>query len=140
MEIQTSGGEIIGILKKLKDDMSADLADPQKADGEASKASKANHATLVAAKENELKIQRDVASSEIWLREDLERVYAVLFRNVGIGTGLALCSVGWLTTREFVILVSDPIIFTPRCGAADVSLVTAVMTRHTKPPSENQQE
>ena len=29
-DIQTSGGEIIGVLKKLKDEMSADLADSQK--------------------------------------------------------------------------------------------------------------
>ena len=43
MEIQTSGGEIVGILMKLKDDMFADLADSQKADEEASKA---NHAAL----------------------------------------------------------------------------------------------
>ena len=34
MEIQTSGGEIIGILMKLKDDMSDDLTDSQKADEE----------------------------------------------------------------------------------------------------------
>ena len=43
--------EIIGILQKLKDDMSADLADSQKAD---EKDRKADHATLVATKENEV--------------------------------------------------------------------------------------
>ena len=32
MEIQTCGDEIVGILMKLKDDMSADLTDSQKAD------------------------------------------------------------------------------------------------------------
>ena len=53
MEIQTSGGEIIGILMKLKDDMSADLADSQKADEEASKA---KYTGLTAAKKQELAI------------------------------------------------------------------------------------
>ena len=80
MEIQPSGGEISGTLVKLKDDMS----------------SKANHATLVAAKENEVEIQTGVAPSGIWLRGDLEKVNAPIFRYVGIGTRLALCCVGWL--------------------------------------------
>ena len=44
-------GEIIGILQKLKDDMSAHLADSQKADEEDRKS---DHATLVQAKENEV--------------------------------------------------------------------------------------
>ena len=39
-------GEIIGILKQLKDEMSADLADARKTEEER----KANHAALVAAK------------------------------------------------------------------------------------------
>ena len=43
MEIQTSGCEIIGILKKLKDEMSADLADSQKEDEEERKT---DHAPL----------------------------------------------------------------------------------------------
>merc|ERR1712136_271492 len=43
-------GEIIGILKQLKDSMSADLAAAQKAEAER----KANHAALVAAKEKEV--------------------------------------------------------------------------------------
>ena len=42
-------GEIIGVLQKLKDDMSTDLADSLKADEEDRKS---DHATLVAAKEN----------------------------------------------------------------------------------------
>ena len=37
VEFQTSGGETIGILKKLKDEMSADLANSQKADEEEQK-------------------------------------------------------------------------------------------------------
>ena len=40
----------MGILKQLKDDMSADLADAQKAEADR----KANHAAVVAAKENEV--------------------------------------------------------------------------------------
>ena len=44
-------GEIIGICRSLKDDMSADLADSLKA-GEEDR--KSDHATLVAAKENEV--------------------------------------------------------------------------------------
>ena len=35
------------------------------------------------------------------------------FRFVGNGFQLAICNVGWLTTREFVILVPDPICFAP---------------------------
>ena len=50
MEIQTSGGEIIGILKMLKDEMSADLADSQKGKD----ASKAKHAGLIVAKKHEI--------------------------------------------------------------------------------------
>ena len=37
----------------------------------------------------------------------------VLSRYVGNGFQLALCSVGWLTTREFVIPGPDPIVFPP---------------------------
>ena len=46
-------------------------------------------------------------------RDDLENIYMLLFRFVGNGSQLALCIVGWLATREFVVLVSDPIIFAP---------------------------
>ena len=54
-------------------------------------------------RENEVEIQTGVAPSEIWLREDLEKVYALLFRYVGIGTRLALC----------IVLVPDPMGFAP---------------------------
>ena len=37
----------------------------------------------------------------------MEKVYALLFQYVGIGTRLALCSVDWLTTREFAVLVPE---------------------------------
>ena len=43
-------------------------------------------------------------------------ILTVLFRYVGIGTRLALTSMGWLTAREFVILVPDPIAFAPGPG------------------------
>ena len=48
MGIRTSGGEIIGILK-LKDDMSAALANSLRADEDR----KSDHTTLVQVKENE---------------------------------------------------------------------------------------
>ena len=43
-------------------------------------------------------------------------ILTVLFRYVGIGTRLAFTSMGWLTVREFVILVPDPIAFAPGPG------------------------
>ena len=43
-------------------------------------------------------------------------ILTVLFRYVGIGTRLALTSLGWLTVRDFVILVPDPIAFAPGPG------------------------
>ena len=46
--------------------------------------------------------QTSVAPSETWLNEDLEKIYALLFRNVGR-----------LTTPEFVVLVPDPIGIAP---------------------------
>ena len=83
---------------------------------------KCDHATLVAAKEKEVatltatietnfgdlesgaeiisEIQKIVGPREIWFREDQEKDDALLFRYVGIGARLALCSVGWLTTRK----------------------------------------
>ena len=67
-----------------------------------------------------LEIQTSVAPFEICLREDLEKVYALLFRNVGNDTRLALSNVGLLTTREFVILVPDPTVFAPWSVLLDV--------------------
>ena len=57
-----------------------------------------------------MEIQTSVAPAEVWLREDLEKVHALLFRYVGEDKRLALCSV---TTQQFVILVLDPIVFLP---------------------------
>ena len=62
--------------------MSADLADSQKVDEEASKA---HHATLVVAKKNEVEILTGVAPSENWLREDWRKVYALLFHGTRLG-------------------------------------------------------
>ena len=47
------------------------------------------------------------------MRDDLENIYMLLFRFVGNGFQLALCSVRWLATRESVVLVPDPIVFAP---------------------------
>ena len=93
--------------------MPAGLADTLKADEEDRKTDPAaateneEVATLTATVETNLQqgdletrvaslseIQTSVSSFETWLREDLENVYALLFRN-GIDTRLALCSVGW---------------------------------------------
>ena len=51
--------------------------------------------------------------SEIWLRDDLEEVCALLFRFLGCGFPLAMSNAGWLVTQKFVILVPDPIGFAP---------------------------
>ena len=47
------------------------------------------------------------------MKEELENIYMLLFRFVGDGFQLALCNVGWLATRKFVVLVPDPIVFAP---------------------------
>ena len=46
-------------------------------------------------------------------RQDLEKVYELLFRCLGNGTQLAMCSVSWMQTRLWVGLVIDPIVFEP---------------------------
>ena len=97
MVIQTSGGEIIGILKKIKD---ADPAD-------------SHHALERSRKEglrSRLLMWRLSPES---MRDDLENIYMLLFRFVGNGFQLALCSVSWLATRQSVGLVPDPIVFPP---------------------------
>ena len=48
------------------------------------------------------------------LRDDVDEVYALLFRFFGYGFRLAMSNVGWLVTQKFVILVPDPIGFAPR--------------------------
>ena len=61
-----------------------------------------------------MEIPTSVVASELWLRDDLEEVYALLFRFLGFGFRLAMSNVGWLVTQKFVILVPDPIAFAPR--------------------------
>ena len=60
-----------------------------------------------------------VDASELWLRDDLEEVYALLFRFLGFGFRLAMSNVGWHVTQQFVILVPDPIAFAPRPALLD---------------------
>ena len=50
---------------------------------------------------------------ELWLRDDLENIYALLFRFLGFSFRLAMSNVGWHVTKKFVILVPDPIAFAP---------------------------
>ena len=114
MGIQTSGGEIIGIQKKIND---ADPAD-------------SHHAPewkVAPEEQNGLRGRLLLwRSSPQWMRDDLENIYTLLFMYVGNGTQLALCNVSWVATREFVVLVPDPVVFAPWSV-----LVTAVKTRHT---------
>ena len=60
-----------------------------------------------------MKIHTSVAPAEIRLRDDLENIYALLFRFLGYGFRLEMSNVGWLATQQFVILVPDPILFSP---------------------------
>ena len=66
-----------------------------------------------------MEIPTSVVASELWLRDDLEEVYALLFRFLGFGFRLAMSNVGWLVTQKFVILVPDPIAFAPRPALLD---------------------
>ena len=60
-----------------------------------------------------MEIQTSVAPAEIRLRDDLQNIYALLFRFLGYGFRLAMSNVGSLATQQFVILVPDPIVFAP---------------------------
>ena len=60
-----------------------------------------------------IEIQTRVAPAELWLRDDLENIYALLFRFLGFGFRLAMSNMDWHVTRKFVILVPDPIAFAP---------------------------
>ena len=66
-----------------------------------------------------MEIQTRVAPAEIWLRDDLENIYSLLFRFLGFGFRLAMSTVGWHVTQKFVILVPDPIAFAPRPALLD---------------------
>ena len=50
---------------------------------------------------------------DMWCKQDLETVYALLFQCLGKGTELALSSVSWVSARFWVVLVIDPIVFEP---------------------------
>ena len=119
--IRTSGGEIIGILKKIKD------ADP--ADSHHVSEWKECQKSRMEGLRSRLLLWR---SSPQWMRDDLENIYMKSNMYVGNGTQLALCNVGWLTAREFVFLVPGPIVFAPLSvlfGRGE-PCVTAVKTRH----------
>ena len=66
-----------------------------------------------------MEIQTRVALAEIWLRDDLENIYSLLFWFLGFGFRLAMSNVGWHMTQKFVILVPDPIAFAPRPALLD---------------------
>ena len=66
-----------------------------------------------------MEIQTRVVLAELWLRDDLENIYALLFRFLGFGFRLAMSNVGWHVTQKFVILVPDPIAFAPRPALLD---------------------
>ena len=83
-----------------------------------------------------MEIQTRVALAELWLRDDLEEVYALLSRFLGFGFRLAVSSVGWLVTQKFVILVPDPVGFAPwpvlhGCAASFVTLVNTDLPGHS---------
>ena len=44
---------------------------------------------------------------------EINGILTVLFRFLGYGFRLAMCSVNWMEAREFAILVPDPIAFAP---------------------------
>ena len=60
-----------------------------------------------------MEIQTRVAPAELWLRDYLENIYALLFPFLGFGFQLAMSNAGWHVTQKFVILVPDPIAFAP---------------------------
>ena len=78
--------------------------------------------------------------AEIWLRDDLENIYMLLFRFLGNGFRLALCNVGWLVTQKFVVLVPDPIVYAPWSVLLDctASFVSLVKTHLAKLPSQGE--
>ena len=76
-----------------------------------------------------MEIQTSVAPSETWLRDDLEEVYALLFRFLGYGFRLAT---GWLVTQKFVIPSASR---RGRCCSTQASLVTVVNKTHHHLPS-----
>ena len=84
IRIQTSGGEIIGILKKIKDTDPADSHHAPDVEG--------------APEEQNGRDQEQVVDVEVICRVDLQG------SDLGNGFQLALCNVSWLATRESVVL------------------------------------
>ena len=73
-----------------------------------------------------MEIQTRVALAELWLRDDLENIYALLF-----GFRLAMSNVGWHVTQKFDIL--EPIPSLSRrgpCCSTMAGLVTVVDKTH----------
>ena len=139
-------GEIMGLLK-LEDYMLAALADSLKADEEDRRCCRAplvavsengEVATLTATIETNFRQGRQacVAPAELWLRDDLEELYALLFRFLGYGFQLAMSNVGWLVTQKFVILVPDPIGFAPWSVLIGRGEPCDSCSQDTPPPAE----
>ena len=82
-----------------------------------------------------MEIPTSVVASELWLRDDLEGVYALLFRFLGFGFRLAMRNVGWLVTQKFVIMVPDPIAFAPRPALLDPGEPGDILSIHFFPAS-----
>ena len=106
--------EIVGLLRRLKDDMPTGLADALKADEEDRKT---DHAPVVQVKANE------VATVTATIETNLRQGGALVKKEVATETEI----------REFVVLVPDPIVSAPgsvllRRGEP---FVVAVKTRHT---------
>ena len=100
MEIQTSGGEIIGILKKIKDAVPAD-----------------SHHAPVWKERQRSRMEGQIVDVEVISRIDEgrlgEHLHAALpVRPEQLPAG-ALQHVSWLATRESVVLVPYPIGFAP---------------------------
>ena len=49
----------------------------------------------------------------MWCKKELEKVSALLFRCLGNGTQLALCSVSWMNASICFVLVIDTNVFEP---------------------------
>ena len=110
-QTQVNGGSIYDFLKVTSSECqsSGNLKHAWVNDGHGHDSLKVASALTVKVME----IQTSVVASELWLRDDLENIYALLFRFLGYGFRLAMSNVGWLVTQKFVILVPDPIGVSP---------------------------
>ena len=69
-----------------------------------------------APKEQNKRTQEQCVDVEV-IRDDLENIYMLIFRFVGMGFRLALCNVSWVATRVFVVLVPNSLVFAPWVSA-----------------------